>query len=93
MDNNHAPPDSAAQNFSYKGHKVELLEAAHPHMPMLVIDGVKIMIQREETGGYSAPMLNMHATYPTLEAMAKQLIEISPVLLAKQKQNKEQNKK
>jgi hypothetical protein len=33
---------------------------------------------REETGGYSAPMLNMFATYTALEGLARSLIDTSP---------------
>lgn len=83
-DSSASEPRGTPQHLSYKGHKIEFMEGAQRQMPMLAVDGVEIMVQREETGGYSAPMLNMFATYPTLEAMAKQLVDISPVFLAKQ---------
>jgi hypothetical protein len=52
-------------------------------MPRLTIDRTNILVVREETGSYSAPMLNMFATYPTLEELARSLIDISPVFLAR----------
>ena len=68
--------------FSYRGRQIMLLDPGEPDVPMLSVDGLDIMVRREETGGYSAPMLNMFATYSTLEELARQLIDISPVFLA-----------
>jgi hypothetical protein len=71
--------------LTYRGHKVSWLDPGEPAMPMLSIGATKIMVRREETGGYSAPMLNMFGTYPTLEALARSLIDTSPVFLAQRK--------
>jgi len=70
------------KRLTHRGHKVRLHDPGEPSMPLLSIDGMDIMVRREETGGYSAPMLNMFATYPTLEELARSLIDISPVFLA-----------
>ena len=47
------------KSFSYQGRQITLLDPGEPDMPMLSIDGLDIMVRREETGGYAAPMLNM----------------------------------
>jgi hypothetical protein len=73
------------KKLSYRAHKVTLLDPGEPAMPMLSVDGADIMVRREETGGYSAPMLNMFASYATLEDLARSLIDISPVFLAQRK--------
>ena len=70
------------KRLTHRGHKIRLLDPGEPSMPMLSIDGHDIMVRREETGGYSAPMLNMFASYPSLEELARSLIDISPVFLA-----------
>jgi hypothetical protein len=75
-------PGKEPKPFSYRGRQITLLDPGEPDMPMLSVDGLDIMVRREETGGYSAPMLNMFATYATLEELARQLIDISPVFLA-----------
>jgi hypothetical protein len=75
-------PGKEPKSFSYRGRRITSLDPGEPDMPMLSVDGLDIMVRREETGGYSAPMLNMFATYVTLEELARQLIDISPVFLA-----------
>lgn len=70
------------KELSYRGHNIIVDDPGQQAMPMLSIDNKDVMVRREETGGYSAPMLNMFATYPTLEALARSLIDISPVFLA-----------
>jgi hypothetical protein len=52
---------------------------------MVSVNGTDVMIRREETGGYSAPMLNMFSTYTTLEELTRSLIDTSPVFLAQRK--------
>jgi hypothetical protein len=74
------------ERLTYRGHKIELLERPEPDMPTLSIDGAEVMVWREETGGYSAPMLNMFAIYPSLADLARSLIELSPVFLAEPKE-------
>ncbi|MGH3717825.1 MAG: hypothetical protein ACRDRI_03105 [Pseudonocardiaceae bacterium] len=71
--------------MSYRGHNVTCHDPGEPDMPMVSVDGADIMIRREETGGYSAPMLNMFATYATLGDLARSLIDTSPVFLAQRK--------
>ncbi len=70
------------RRITYRGHKIALVDPDETEMPMVSVDGKEIMVRREETGGYSAPMLNMFATYPTLEDLARSLIDGSPVFLA-----------
>jgi hypothetical protein len=77
-----------AKTFTHRGLSVKYTEATDAMGPMLSIEGVDVMVIREENGQFSAPMLNMFATYPTIEAMAKELIEISPVFLAKRNKSK-----
>jgi hypothetical protein len=50
---------------------------------MMTIDGLDVMIRREETGGFSAPMLNMHAIFSSLDELARSLIDTSPVFIAR----------
>lgn len=50
--------------------------------PMLMIGGQEVMVRREETGGYSAPMHNMFASYTTLAELARDLVDLSPVFIA-----------
>ena len=85
-------PGSEPKSFSYRGRQITLLDPDEPDMPMLSVDGLDIMVRREDTGGYSAPMLNMHATYATLEELARQLIDISPVFLAQRHTEKHHHK-
>ncbi len=73
------------KKLTYRGHKVSVLDPGEPAMPMVSIDTTKIMVRREETGGYSAPMLNMFGTYSSLEELARSLIDTSPVFLAQRK--------
>lgn len=75
-----------AERLTYRGHKIVLLDRPEPEMSTLSIDGNEVMVMREETGGYSAPMLNMFGIYPTLVELARSLVETSPVFLAKSKQ-------
>jgi hypothetical protein len=80
------PPDGSTnqpRSMSYRGHDVIYHDPGEPAMPRVSIDGADLMIRREETGGYSAPMLNMFATYSTMEELARSLIDISPVFLAR----------
>jgi len=69
--------------ITYAALKVSYLDPGEPSMPTLKIDGTDVMVVREDTGGFSAPMLNMFATYPTLEDLARSLIDSSPVFLAR----------
>jgi hypothetical protein len=72
------------RRLTYRGWKISLVEPGDDMevMPMLTIGTTDVMVRREETGGFSAPMLNMYAAYPTVEELAKSLIETSPVFLA-----------
>ncbi len=71
------------RRLTYRGWKVSLVEPGDDMevMPVLAIGTTDVMVRREETGGFSAPMLNMYAAYPTVEELAKSLIETSPVFL------------
>ena len=51
---------SGRKRFTYQGRKVLLNDPGGDATPMMTIDGTDVMIRREEGGGYSAPMLNMH---------------------------------
>ena len=75
----------AMKKLNHLGLDIELVEPADDPAvdPMLSIDGTEVMVRREEIGGYSAPMLNMHGVYPSVEALAKNLVEISPVFVAR----------
>lgn len=72
------------RRLTYRGWKISLVDPGGDMevMPMLTIGPTEVMVRREETGGFSAPMLNMYAAYPTVEELAKSLIETSPVFLA-----------
>jgi hypothetical protein len=72
------------RRLTYRGWKISLVEPGDDleMMPTLSIGTTDVMVRREETGGFSAPMLNMYAAYPTVEMLAKSLIETSPVFLA-----------
>lgn len=89
MDVEHGQPargrDRLPRKFTYMSHEITVHEPGEPSMPTLSVDGDDIAVHREETGGYSAPMLNMFGTYPTLEDLARSLIDSSPVFLAKRK--------
>ncbi len=78
-------PGNQPKSMSYRGHTVTFHDPGEPAMPMVSVDGTDIMVRREETGGYSAPMLNMFATYTTLEELTRSLIDTSPVFLAQRK--------
>jgi hypothetical protein len=86
-----APPRSSSgsrkqpKKFSYRGFEITVFDAGQPAMPQVSVDGTDIMVVREETGGFSAPMLNMFATYPSLEDLVRGLIDTSPVFLARRK--------
>jgi hypothetical protein len=86
------PKNKRPKKLSYGGHDVTVLDLGEPEMPMLSIDGKDIMVRREETGGYSAPMLNMFGSSPTLEDLARSLIETSPVFLAQRKTSRARKK-
>lgn len=86
----HAPAEESGggrKRFTYQGRKVVIHDPGGGEMPMLSIDGTDVMVLREEIGGFSAPMLNMHAIYPTLDELARGLIVSSPVFLAKPPQS------
>jgi hypothetical protein len=87
------PAGNQPKSFSYRDRQIKLLDPGDPDTPMLSVDGVDIMVRREETGGYSAPMLNMFATYATLEELARQLIDISPVFLARRRKARRHKEK
>lgn len=70
------------KRFTYQGRTIVLHDPGGAEAPMMSIDGTDVMVLREETGGFSAPMLNMHAIFPTLEDLARGLIVSSPVFLA-----------
>jgi hypothetical protein len=72
------------RRLTYRGWKISLVDPGEDleAMPVLTIGTTDVMVRREETGQFSAPMLNMFATYPTVEELAKSLIDSSPVFLA-----------
>jgi hypothetical protein len=72
------------RRLTYRGWKISLVDPGDDMemMPALTIGATDVMVRREETGGFSAPMLNMYAAFPTVEELAKSLIETSPVFLA-----------
>src|SRR5215469_5485257 len=74
------------RRLTYRGWKISLVDPGDDMevMPALTIGTSDVMVRREETGGFSAPMLNMYAAYPTVEELAKSLIEISPVFLGQE---------
>jgi hypothetical protein len=78
--------ESRPNRFSYGGFEVDYDDSGGHDAPMMTIGGVDVMIRREETGGFSAPMLNMHATFGSLEELARNLIDTSPVFLARRYQ-------
>jgi hypothetical protein len=71
----------ASQEFRYHGHSVLAVDQAEQAAPMLQIDAMKVDVRREEGGGYSTSLL-MFATYPALGALARSVIDHSPVFLA-----------
>jgi hypothetical protein len=64
------------------GFDIEYADPGGTGMPTMKIGGVDVMVRREETGGYSAPMLNMHATFGTLDELARDVVANSPVFTA-----------
>jgi hypothetical protein len=70
-------------NFTYREMDVVVHEPVHgAEPPMLMIGGQDVMVRREETGGYSAPMHNMFASYTTMAELARDLVDLSPVFIA-----------
>jgi hypothetical protein len=78
-------PGNQPKTISYRGRTATLHDPGEPEMPMVSVDGTDVMVRREETGGYSAPMLNMFSTYTTLDELTRSLIDTSPVFLAQRK--------
>lgn len=78
--------ESRPTRFSHRGLEVDYDDPGVHDSPTMTIGGVDVMIRREETGGFSAPMLNMHATFGSLEELARNLIDTSPVFLARRYQ-------
>lgn len=78
--------ESRPTRFSHGGFEVDYDDPGGREAPTMSIGGVDVMIRREETGGFSAPMLNMHATFSSLEELARSLIDTSPVFLARRYQ-------
>jgi hypothetical protein len=74
-----------SRRFRYGGHEITIHDTDPESAPMVRVDGTDIMIRREEGGGFSAPMLNMHAVYDSLEELARSLIDLSPVFLAQRR--------
>jgi hypothetical protein len=75
--------EGSRRRFTHGGLDVEYDDPADTDTPTMTIGGVDVMIRREETGGFSAPMLNMHATFSSLDELARSLIDTSPVFLAR----------
>ena len=73
------------RRLAYRGWRISLVDPGDDMevMPALTIGTTDVMVRREETGGFSAPMLNMYAAFATVEELAKSLIETSPVFLAR----------
>jgi hypothetical protein len=70
-------------SFTYRDLEIVAHDPGPQADPMLTIGGQDVMVRREETGGYSAPMHNMFASYPTVQALARELVDISPVFIAR----------
>jgi hypothetical protein len=51
------------RRFSHRGCEVDYDDPGGTEAPAMTIDRLDVMIRREEAGGFSAPMLNIHATF------------------------------
>jgi hypothetical protein len=69
-------------DFTYRDLEIAVHDPGPGADPMLTIGGRDVMVRREETGGYSAPMFNMFGSHPTMPELARELVDISPVFIA-----------
>jgi hypothetical protein len=77
-------PADGEQTVVYKGRTIKLIDPGEDveAVPMLSIDDTDIMVQREETGGFSAPMWSMYGVFGSLEELAVHLINSSPAFMS-----------
>jgi hypothetical protein len=69
------------RKIEHGGHVVAITDRKTDPSPKVVIDQMEIPVRREEGGGYSTEMM-MFQTFPTLEELARTVIDHSPVFLA-----------
>src|SRR6266853_6764288 len=69
------------RKFEHGGHSVAIADRKTDSSPKVVIDQMDIPVRREEGGGYSTEMM-MFLIYPSLEELARNVIDHSPTFLA-----------